>query len=119
MPPHTFPGCIVTDSSTGVARDLVQDGHDLYSARQRVVAHLPGKVRITDIDILGYSLGGANAGVVKAIEAREPKLNIHRAVTIEPPVSLFASVQRLHKLLAMIIASGEVVGERISQKIYR
>src|SRR3981189_1102971 len=52
MPSPTFPGFIVSASTTGVAGDLVQDGHDLYSAMQRVVAHLPGKVRITDIDIL-------------------------------------------------------------------
>jgi len=87
MPSPTFPGFIVSASTTGIAGDLVQDGHDLYSAMQRVVAHLPGKVRITDIDILGYSLGGANAGVVKSIDASEHKLNIHRAVMIEPPVT--------------------------------
>jgi predicted alpha/beta-fold hydrolase len=85
LPSPTFPGFIVSASTTGVAGDLVQDGHDLYLAMQRVVAHLPGKVQITDIDILGYSLGGANAGVVKSIDASEHKLNIHRAVMIEPP----------------------------------
>jgi hypothetical protein len=85
---------------------------------QRVVAHLPGKVRITDIDILGYSLGGANAGVVKSIDASEHKLNIHRAVMIEPPVSLFASVERLDRLFAISIGSGDAGVERLYQKIY-
>src|SRR5260370_30179841 len=118
MPPHTFPGCIVTDSSTGVAGDLVQDGDDPYSAMPRVMSHLPGKVRITDIDILGYSLGGANAGVVKSIDASEHKLNIHRAVMIEPPVSLFASVERLDKLFAISIGSGDARVERLYPKIY-
>ena len=118
MPSPTFPGFIVSASTTGVAGDLVQDGHDLYSAMQRVVAHLPGKVRITDIDILGYSLGGANAGVVKSIDASEHKLNIHRAVMIEPPVSLFASVERLDRLFAMSIGSGDAGVERLYQKIY-
>ena len=118
MPSPTFPGFIVSASTTGVAGDLVQDGHDLYSAMQRVVAHLPGKVRITDIDILGYSLGGANAGVVKSIDATEHKLNIHRVVMIEPPVSLFASVERLDRLFAMSIGSGDAGVERLYQKIY-
>ncbi|HLZ98205.1 MAG TPA: hypothetical protein VKP66_09645, partial [Steroidobacteraceae bacterium] len=118
MPSPTFPGFIVSTSSTGVAGDLVQDGHDLYSAMQRIIGHLPGKVRITDIDILGYSLGGANAGVVKSIDAREHKLNIHRAVMIEPPVSLFASVERLDRLFAMSIGSGDAGVERLYQKIY-
>src|SRR5947209_18410916 len=34
MPSPTFPGFIVSASSTGVAGDLIQDGHDLYSAMQ-------------------------------------------------------------------------------------
>src|ERR1700721_3105850 len=43
MPSPTFPGFIVSTSSTGVAGDMMQDGHDLYAAMQRVVAHLPKK----------------------------------------------------------------------------
>src|ERR1700682_4458478 len=71
MPSPTFPGFIVSTSSTGVAGDLLQDGHDLYAAMQRIIAHLPRHVRITDVDILGYSLGGANAAVVKSIDSAE------------------------------------------------
>jgi hypothetical protein len=118
MPSPTFPGFIVSASSTGVAGDLIQDGHDLYAAMQRIVAHLPGKPQITDIDVLGYSLGGANAGVVKFIDAREHKLNIHRAVMIEPPVSLFASIGRLDKLFSLSIGSGDDGVERLYQKLY-
>ncbi|MDP9012138.1 MAG: hypothetical protein M3O41_05685 [Pseudomonadota bacterium] len=118
MPSPTFPGFIVSASSTGVAGDLTQDGRDLYAAMQLVVAHLPGKIHITDIDVLGYSLGGANAAVVKSIDARERKLNIHRAVMIEPPVSLFASVGRLDKLFALSIGSGDDGVERLYHKLY-
>jgi hypothetical protein len=118
FPSPTFPGFIVSTSSTGVAGDLVQDGQDLYSAMQRIVAHLPGKVRITDIDILGYSLGGANAGIVKSLDASQHKLNIHRAVMIEPPVSLFATVGRLDKLFALNVGSGDAGVERMYQKLY-
>ncbi len=118
LPSPTFPGFIVSSSSTGVAGDLVQDGQDLYAAMQRIIAHLPGKARITDIDILGYSLGGANAGIVKSLDARQQKLKIHRVVMIEPPVSLFATVGRLDKLFAMSIGSGDAGVERLYQKLY-
>lgn len=118
MPSPTFPGFIVSASSTGVAGDLIQDGTDLYAAMQRVVAHLPKKARITDIDIVGYSLGGANAGIVKFIDGKQQKLHIHRAVMIEPPVSLFASVARLDKLFALNIGSGDAGVERLFQKLY-
>src|SRR6202041_1374309 len=59
MPSPTFPGFIVASSSTGVAGDLMQDGHDLYAAMQEIIAHLPHRVQITDIDVIGFSLGGA------------------------------------------------------------
>src|ERR1700731_375344 len=113
VPSPTFPGFIVSTSSTGVAGDLMQDGHDLYAAMQEIVANLPRKVRITDIDLLGYSLGGANAAVVKSIDATEGKLKIHRVVMINPPVSLFSSIGRLDKLFASSIGSGDEGIERL------
>src|SRR5476649_708858 len=85
MPSPTFPGFIVSASSTGVAGDLRQDSRDLYAAMQQIIAHLPHRVQITDIDVLGYSLGGANAAVVKAIDATEGRVKIHRSVMINPP----------------------------------
>jgi hypothetical protein len=118
MPSPTFPGFIVSTSSTGVAGDLMQDGQDLYAAMQQIVAHLPRKVRITDIDVLGYSLGGANAAVVKSIDAREGKLKIHRAVMINPPVSLFSSIGRLDKLFAGSIGSDDDAVERLYRRLY-
>jgi hypothetical protein len=118
MPSPTFPGFIVSSSSTGVAGDLMQDGRDLYAAMQQVVAHLPRKIRVTGIDVLGYSLGGANAAVVKSIDAAEGKLKIHRAVMIDPPVSLFASVGRLDKLFAINIGTGDDAIETLYRKLY-
>jgi len=118
MPSPTFPGFIVSTSSTGVAGDLLQDGLDLYGAMQEIVAHLPRKVKVTDIDVLGYSLGGANAAIVKSIDAREGKLKIHRVVMINPPVSLFSSVGRLDKLFAQSIGSGDEGVERLYRRLY-
>jgi pimeloyl-ACP methyl ester carboxylesterase len=118
MPSPTFPGFIVSTSSTGVAGDLEQDGHDLYAAMGEIIAHLPRKMKITDIDVLGYSLGGANAAIVKSIDAKEQKLHIHRVVMINPPVSLFASVGRLDKLFAKSIGNGDAGIERFYQQLY-
>jgi hypothetical protein len=118
MPSPTFPGFIVSTSSTGVAGDLLQDGHDLYAAMGEIVKHLPRKVKITDIDVLGYSLGGSNAAIVKSIDEREHKLNIHRALMINPPVSLFATVGRLDKLFAISLGNGDAGVERFYQQLY-
>lgn len=118
MPSPTFPGFIVSASSTGVAGDLTRDGKDLYAAMQEIIAHLPRKVRITDIDVVGYSLGGANAAIVKSIDATEHKLNIHRVVMINPPVSLFSSVGRLDRLFAATIGPGERGVELLYRRLY-
>jgi hypothetical protein len=118
MPSPTSPGFIVSASSTGVAGDLMQDGHDLYAAMQQIIARLPRKVRVTEIDVLGYSLGGANAAIVKSIDAAEGKLKIHRAVMIDPPVSLFASIGRLDKLFAINVGTGDDAIERLYRRLY-
>ena len=118
LPSPTFPGFIVSTSSTGVAGDLLQDGHDLYAAMQRIIAHLPRHAPITDIDVLGYSLGGANAAIVKSIDATQGKLKIHRAVMINPPVSLFSSINRLDQLFALNIGSGDAGLENLYRKLY-
>ena len=118
LPSPTFPGFIVSTSSTGVAGDLLQDSHDLYAAMQQIIPHLPRNVQITDIDVLGYSLGGANAGVVKSIDATEGKLHIHRAVMINPPVSLFASVARIDKLFAITIGPSDAGIEALYRQLY-
>jgi hypothetical protein len=55
---------------------------------------------------------------VKSIDARESKLKIHRAVMIDPPVSLFASVGRLDKLFAVSIGSGDDAIEMLYRKLY-
>jgi hypothetical protein len=118
MPSPTFPGFIVSTSSTGVAGDLMQDGADLYAAMQQIVAHLPRKVRITEIDVLGYSLGGANAAVVKSLDAKQGKLKIRRAIMINPPVSLFASIGRLDKLFALSVGIGDDAIDQLYRRLY-
>jgi hypothetical protein len=118
MPSPTFPGFIAAASSTGVAGDLMQDGHDLYAAAQAIIARLPSSVRITDIDIIGYSLGGAHAGIVKSIDAVEQRLKIHRAVMIEPPVSMFDSIGRFDRLFAASIGPSESDVDRLYRRVY-
>jgi len=120
MPSPTFPGFIASASSTGVAGDLLQDSHDLYAAVEEILGHLPARIRITEIDILGYSLGGANAAVIKSIDSTERrlKLPIHRALMINPPVSLFSSMSRLDQLFTVSIGPGDQGFEQLYRRIY-
>ena len=118
LPSPTFPGFIVSASRTGVAGDLTQDSQDLYDATRQIVAHLPDRVHITEVDVVGYSLGAANAGVMKSIDAREHKLGIHRAVLIEPPVALFVAMSRLDRLYRQSIGSSPAGLENLYRRLY-
>ena len=118
LPSPTNPGFIAAASSTGVAGDLMQDSRDLYAAAQQIVTHLPKKIRITEVDVLGYSLGGAHAAVLKSIDAVEQRLKIRRAVMINPPVSLFTSMQRLDELFALSIGTDEQGIDAFYRRLY-
>ncbi len=118
LPSPTFPGFISAASSTGVAGDLRQDGADLYRAIERIIANLPDAPAIRHVDVLGYSLGGANAAMLKAIDLRERRLGVRRVVMINPPVSLFNSIGRLDRLFAESIGPADVGLERLYQQLY-
>jgi pimeloyl-ACP methyl ester carboxylesterase len=118
LPSPTFPNFIVAASSTGVAGDLRQDSRDLYSTIQAILAKLPHRIKTTEVDLVGYSLGGANAAVVKSIADDGGKLKIHRVVMINPPVSLFNSIARLDKLFKVSIGSGDAGVDRLYRRLY-
>ena len=119
LPSPTFPGFIAAASSTGVAGDLLQDGRDLYMAAAEILKHLPRRVQITEIDVLGYSLGAAHAAMLKYLDATEGRLKIHRAVMINPPVSLFSSMDRLDRLFARSVGGPGAEGvERLYRRLY-
>lgn len=118
LPSPTFPRFIVAASSTGVAGDLWQDGRDLHRAISQILEPLQSRHEFTEINVLGYSLGGANAALVKAIDGEQGDLNIRRAVLINPPVSLFSSVGRLDRLLELSIGDDEAAFDRFYHEVY-
>lgn len=118
LPSPTFPGFIAAASSTGVAGDLQQDGHDIHRAVTQIVRELESRHAFTEIVALGYSLGGANAAMLKAIDDETGDLGIARAVMINPPVSLFSSIERLDRLLARSIGDDPNAFNRFYHEIY-
>lgn len=119
VPSPTFPRFIVAASSTGVAGDLRQDGSDLHRALLQVLAALPREVPITGVHVIGYSLGGAHAAMVKAIDAETGgALGVQRVVMISPPVNLFASIGRLDRLFETSIGNDEHAFERLYLTLY-
>ncbi len=118
LPSPTVSNFIVAASSTGVAGDLQQDSRDLHRAIAFVLDHLPRKMTVQgETVVVGYSLGGAHAAMVKAIDDEHGDIGIARAVMINPPYSLFASVQRLDDLFSRSIGDEGGI-ERLYQQLY-
>jgi hypothetical protein len=63
-------------------------------------------------------LGGANAAIIKSIDAAEGRLKVHRVVMINPPVSLFSSVGRLDQLFALTIGNSDADIELLYRRLY-
>lgn len=119
LPSPTVSNFIVAASSTGVAGDLQQDSRDLHRAIAFVLDNLPRKVTMQgETVVVGYSLGGAHAAMVKAIDDERGDIGIGKAVMINPPYSLFASVQRLDDLFSRSIGDDAGGVERLYQQLY-
>lgn len=117
VPSPTFPGFINAASSTGVAGDLTQDASDLRRAIRQALAQSP-ELDVTGLHAVGYSLGGAHAAVLKALDSGPDPLGIQRVVMINPPVSLFASIERLDALFAASIGQDDEDIERFYRRLY-
>lgn len=117
-PSPTSPRFLVAASDTGVGGDLTQDALDLRRAIHQSLQHLPRGTEITGLHAVGYSLGGSHAAVIKALDDGLAPLDVHRVVMINPPVSLFASVERLDRLFERAIGANDDAIERFYQRLY-
>lgn len=95
----TFPNFMVTASTTGVPGRTSQDAEDLYAAMQAVLADLRDRITVTDVSMLGYSLGGWQSAFVAEIDDRKGAIGLRRVLLINPPVSLYRSSRILDDML--------------------
>jgi len=118
LPSPTSPGFIVAASSTGVAGELRQDGMDMHRVIRQIVPRLRERMPVSAIHVLGYSLGGAHAALVKAIDDQTGAIGIGRAVLVNPPVNLYNAVNRLDELLSLSVGDGDGDFERLYRELY-
>ncbi len=118
VPSPTTPRFLVAASSTGVGGDLTQDAADLRRAIRQSLERLPRGTEVTGLHAIGYSLGGANAAVIKALDDGPEPLGVERVVMINPPVSLFTSVERMDRLFRRAIGDDDDAIERFYQRLY-
>ena len=102
----THPNFIVAASSSGVPGHLEEDSSDLYQVMQSIWEKLQKKMEVTDFFMTGYSLGAAESAFVAKLDEEDKVFNFRKVLLINPPVSLYNSVQVLDKMLVDNIPGG-------------
>jgi len=102
----THPNFIVAASTSGVPGHLEQDSSDLYQVMQSIWEKLQKKVEVTDFFLTGYSLGAAQSAFIAKLDEEVKVFNFRKVLLINPPVSLYNSVQVLDKMLEENIPGG-------------
>jgi predicted alpha/beta-fold hydrolase len=102
----TFPNFMVSASTTSVPGRTSQDAADLYRAMQLCMERLRKRIRVSDIYLVGYSLGGWQSAFVARLDEQQQALGFHKVLMINPPVSLYRSSQVLDKMLVDNIPGG-------------
>lgn len=102
----THPNFIVAASSSGVPGHLEEDSSDLYQVMQSIWEKLQKKMEVTDFFLTGYSLGAAESAFIAKLDEEDKVFNFSKVLLINPPVSLYNSVQVLDKLLVDNLPGG-------------
>jgi hypothetical protein len=102
----THPNFIVAASTSGVPGLLEEDSADLYRVMQAVWARLEKKMEVTDFYLTGYSLGAAQSAFVAKLDEQEKAFNFRKVLLINPPLSLYNSVNILDAMLVDNLPGG-------------
>ena len=106
LPSPTYANFIATASTTQVPGHIVQDSADLYRVMELIKQQIKDRVQITEFNVTGYSLGGAQAAFVAKLDEERGTFNFKKALMINPPVNLFNSVALLDLMLEENIPGG-------------
>ena len=102
----THPNFIVAASTSGVPGHLEEDSADLYRVMQAIWQTLQKKMEVTGFYLTGYSLGAAQSAFIARLDERERAFNFRKVLLINPPVSLYNSVEILDAMLEENIPGG-------------
>jgi len=98
----TYSNFIINlDSTTDFPGVLAQDAKNLYQIMQKLYQQvkIENNVEVTTFSLTGYSLGGAHSAYIAKLDESEQVFNFEKVVLINPPVSLYNSVNILDSYL--------------------
>ena len=102
LPSPTHPNFIVTASETQVPGLLADDARDLYRVMQGAYEQIAHTIQVSEFYVTGYSLGAAHAAFVAKLDEQVGTFGFKKVLMINPPVSLYNSIEILDGLIEAI-----------------
>jgi len=102
----THPNFIVSASTSGFPGHLEDDSRDTYRVMEMMMERMGDRIEVSDYYLTGYSLGGAQAAFLTKLDDEKRSFNFKKVLMINPPVSLYNSVNILDKMLEENIPGG-------------
>jgi len=99
---------------------LEDDARDLYRVMQTVWQEIRDEIDVSDFNLTGYSLGGAQAAFVSMIDEEQKSFEFRKVLMINPPVSLYSSARILDHMFEDNVPGGvEKTGEALRRMLDR
>ncbi|OQY11970.1 MAG: alpha/beta hydrolase [Desulfobacteraceae bacterium 4572_19] len=102
----TYENFIITASNTHVPGNIADDAKDLYHLMELIRNQIKHFIKISEFYLTGYSLGGFQAAFVTRLDEKKGSFNFNKVLMINPPVSMYNSVEILDKMLINNIPKG-------------
>jgi pimeloyl-ACP methyl ester carboxylesterase len=118
LPSPTHPNFIINGSASMVPGRPEDDARDLYRVMQLALAQLEGKIDVSSIHLAGYSLGALHAAWVAQLDARERALGFTKVLLLNPPVSLWNSVEILDGMYDRHVPDDPAAAEEVIDRVF-
>ncbi|NQZ54002.1 MAG: alpha/beta hydrolase [Piscirickettsiaceae bacterium] len=102
----THQNFIISASATSIPGHLEYDAKDIYHVMQLIKHKHNDEIKVSENYLTGYSLGGTQAAFISKLDEKEQFFKFKKVLMINPPVSLFNSVNILDEMAFNNIPGG-------------
>ncbi len=106
LPSPTHPNFIINASGNYIPGRPAQDAEDLYRLMNRIDQKVSSEAKVTGHMLIGYSLGALDAVFTAKLDDERKALNFNKVLLINPPLSLYSSMQVIDNLLYSALPGG-------------
>lgn len=106
LPSPTHANFIVSASTTRLPGRADTDAADLYRVMRLIDDEIRAEVGVTGYHLTGYSLGAWHAAFTAKLDAEQGAFGFKRVLLINPPLSLYNSIEAIDAMLVRGIPNG-------------